>query len=56
MTIRVIGDRSAMNAVGSSSMTVVCSLSGQACRSWRIKPRTDGCPPGARIPPSLQYW
>src|SRR5579859_1713923 len=28
------GERSAMNAVGSSSMTRVCSLSGQAWKSW----------------------
>ena len=43
-----------MNAVGSSSITIVCSLSGHAWKNCPVRPVTDACPPGAKIPPSLQ--
>ncbi len=53
--IRASGERSAMNAVGSRSITTVKSLSGQACMNWPSTAVTDRCPPGAKAPPSLQY-
>jgi hypothetical protein len=53
---RARGDHSAMNAVGSRSISVVCSLTGQDVANWRIVPLAEKCPPGLSVPPSLQYW
>ena len=53
--IRASGERSAMKAVGSRSVTTVWSLSGQACMNWPNTAVTDRCPPGAKAPPSVQY-
>jgi len=54
--IRASGDHNAMHTVGSSSISVVCSLVGQEVKNCRTVPPTEKWPPGPSAPPSLQYW
>jgi len=54
--IAASGERSARNATGSSTRTVVRSFTGPALVSWASRPPAEMWPPAGEItPPSLQY-